>query len=454
MDKLVVRTELHYLMFLVKMTMRDRKLFTLEMSNHPFSHRQKLLYFIILTASIIMLSSYSGLLGLISTSRNDSGNAGAVESAPDQPAAAVMPFSSQTTSTTVIPNKIIHPAECSEARKQVIQKTVAGPMKLMRLTSCPDSDAWLKDYLDIAADNENRFTFLNFGCNKGFDSLRVARVVTKNDKVFSKEKWREAIGISNTGACNQGSGLDVPILLNNNRASGQGTVSRNIEVHCVEAMPSNYNRLEYAAENTTANKYGLNVHLYAMTGSPGGGAIFFPNSAPGTENMGLDSCNKSPRLRKSCVSVPAITVDEFVAKHVSSIQLLKEKNNNVVAAPIAMNKDNRLPYVSIDVEGFDYTIMKAAPKTLQQTDYLEFEFHSQGDWANQNLTECISMLEDFGLVCYWTGVSKLWRISKCWVDAYKKFHGWSNIACVNVHHQVELFEKMEQVFEGTVGNTP
>lgn len=84
---------------------------------------------------------------------------------------------------------------------------------------------------------------------------------------------------------------------------------------------------------------------------------------------------------------------------------------------------------------------------------MEFEFHKQGDWGRQNLTDCITMLEEFGMACYWTGYNKLWRISNCWVDTYTQFHIWSNIACVNVHHQVDLFEKMEQVFERTLEST-
>lgn len=325
------------------------------------------------------------------------------------------------------------PSKCKSVEKQLIRKVLHNGQSFMRNTACPDSDAWLLDYLlQEGGKDQEKFIFLNFGCNKGFDSLRVALAVSQRKDIFNKTKWGDALGIQQAGACKQASGEDKPII---------GGVPRPVEVHCVEAMPSNFNILQRAVNMTGTDRHGLTLHHYAMTGTPDVESTFFPNSKPGYEHLGLSGCLGVTEESKGCMKVPAITADDFVAKHVS------------VKLQDFPNGKDRLPYVSIDVEGFDFTIMKAAPKMLQQTDYLEFEFHRQGDWAHQNLADCIEMLESYGLTCYWTGINKLWRITNCWVDTYGKFHQWSNIACVNPKYQSKLYERMEKVFESTLEST-
>ena len=81
----------------------------------------------------------------------------------------------------------------------------------------------------------------------------------------------------------------------------------------------------------------------------------------------------------------------------------------------------RIPFLSIDVEGFDYTVTKAASRT-----YLEFEYHVQGDWGRQKLED--QTLAQTGFVCYWAGIQKLWRITGCWQPQFE-FNQWSNVAC-------------------------
>lgn len=106
--------------------------------------------------------------------------------------------------------------------------------------------------------------------------------------------------------------------------------------------------------------------------------------------------------------------------------------------------------MSIDVEGFDYTVMKGASATLQRTDYLEFEYHAVGDWKVQKLESAVAMLGEVGFVCYWAGINQLWKISEtCWMDHYE-FHNWSNVACVATKHQPKLAARMEQVFDDTL----
>jgi FkbM family methyltransferase len=320
-------------------------------------------------------------------------------------------------------------AKCSFLERQLILKTLTTPDHVSLHTSCPTSDAWLEEYLERQADSK-KFIFLNIGCNKGYDSIRVSRVITRNSAVFNKEKWKIGLEIEGAGVCKQGDGDDK-------RVDGP---LRQAEIHCVEAMPSNYKALKRAAEVTSADIHGLNIHLYALTGDPTLRSIAFPDSAPGTEYLGITACLGTENRAHSCVDVPATTMDNFVVEHVG----IKLKDDPGI--------EDRLPYISIDVEGYDYTVMKAGQRTLKQTDYLEFEHHSTGDWGHQNLSDCIEMLNSLGLHCYWAGVNKLWKITSCWVDSYEA-HRWSNIACVNPLAQPQLFQTMEAIFEKTMETT-
>jgi hypothetical protein len=325
--------------------------------------------------------------------------------------------------------------KCSFLERQLIRATLSTSEDFTVETGCPISDAWLQEYLEREAVRK-KFVFLNFGCNKGYDSIRVAQTVTRNAAVFNKEKWKMGLGIEDAGICNQG-GVDddspSPVL--------RGPV-RPVEVHCIEAMPSNFKALKQASDVTSAEAHGLKVHFYAMTGTPNMGSISFPDSSPGTEHLGIGSCMDGTKSAEyGCVDVPATTMDEFVSKHVG----IKLKDD--------AGMEDRLPYVSVDIEGYDFTVMQSGKRTLKQTDYLEFEFNAHGDWGHQNLYDCIEMLHSLDLHCYWSGVNKLWKITNCWVDTYHGAHQWSNIACVNPLSQPGLFQTMEAVFESTIEQT-
>ena len=107
-------------------------------------------------------------------------------------------------------------------------------------------------------------------------------------------------------------------------------------------------------------------------------------------------------------------------------------------------------FLSIDVEGFDFNVMKGGTRTLARTEYLEFEYHYVGNWAKQSLQDAIKMLDDLGFTCYWAGKDKLWRLDdSCWLDHYN-FHTWSNVACVNRKLNRQLAMNMENTFLKTL----
>ena len=73
-----------------------------------------------------------------------------------------------------------------------------------------------------------------------------------------------------------------------------------------------------------------------------------------------------------------------------------------------------------------------------------------GDWNQQKLYDAMTMLKEYGFVCYWSGVNQLWKMTDtCWLDHFE-FHQWSNVACVSPQHQPQLAAKMEQIFEDTL----
>jgi FkbM family methyltransferase len=318
--------------------------------------------------------------------------------------------------------------KCDKVYTELQIRSLPDPTAIYQNTHCPLSDAWLQDYLkNYPSTEENPFIFLNLGCNKGFDSIRVAKAVTRNQGVFNKTRWQKAIEINDQGACGQAVDMD-PLL-------DPALPRQPIIVHCVEAMPSTAAKLQNAAVTTGADKHGLIIHNYALIGTPGGGSVLFPNTTAGVEYLGLGHCSNP----NDCSNVTSITVDEFISKHVGQIYT---------------KSDATIPYLSIDVEGYDFTIMKAALETLKRTKYLEFEFHSMGDWGQQNLKDAIDMLQqEAGFVCYWSGVNQLWRITGCWVDVFGAFHAWSNVACVAPERALTLAEKMEEVFGFSVAKT-
>jgi FkbM family methyltransferase len=315
---------------------------------------------------------------------------------------------------------------CTPLQNRLIQKALPDSKTIIDATKCPDSSAWLSSYLEEASDTEP-FVFLNVGCNKGYDSIAVARTISRNTEVFDKQKWANAIGIAHPGNCFQ--------ARNSEAAMEPSRPKTAVEIYCIEAMPQTVDRLIRAAVTTKAKANGLHVYNYAMVGKTGGAPILFPNPEGdvGKEHLGIGHCTQEA-YKSKCKEVPTSTLDEFVKEHVDNH-----------ATP-----NRRFPFVSIDVEGFDYTVMLGAQETIKRTDYLEFEYHGIGDWLGQKLKDAVDMLTEHGLVCYWSGVNQLWKLSDtCWIHHFE-FHMWSNIACVAPKYKPKLAERMEQVFEDTL----
>jgi len=104
-------------------------------------------------------------------------------------------------------------------------------------TKCPVS-SWIEDfYLEDEGITEDSSSFLgvSIGCNKGYDAISTARMGMSNVE-FDKNTWQSALGINNEGVCKQ-------------KNAGQPNISkpsRQGEMHCVEPMPSTFERLSSA----------------------------------------------------------------------------------------------------------------------------------------------------------------------------------------------------------------
>ena len=60
--------------------------------------------------------------------------------------------------------------------------------------------------------------------------------------------------------------------------------------------------------------------------------------------------------------------------------------------------------LSIDAEGYDFDVMFGAGSVLDRTEYLEFEYHREGNWGHYHLPTAIRLLDGKGFTCYWAGI--------------------------------------------------
>jgi FkbM family methyltransferase len=144
----------------------------------------------------------------------------------------------------------------------------------------------------------------------------------------------------------------------------------------------------------------------------------------GQEDRGIhhqDAC-KNP---SDCKKVPMYSVDSYLDKFVQS------------KGPVNM--------LLIDVEGWDFDVLFGASSVLDRTQYLEFEYHKTGPWGRYHLPDTVRLLDHKGFTCYWSGNSKLWRITGCYFDIYNTYHDWSNVACVHRTYE-KLAERMEGLY--------
>ena len=298
-------------------------------------------------------------------------------------------------------------------------------------TKCPDS-TWYDSNFELLRQrikNENSsFVGVYVGCNKGYDAVNALRMGTGNPK-YNKKDWRLQMKGAHDGVCAQDIIEDVPLSSNNHVIDGV--------VHCIEPMPQTAKSLTSAAKNLSWEQ-NLLVKEIAMSNTTG--EIYFGvSNKTGVENRGIGNCDEygrqfmsEERFEEECDKVSVTTLDHYMEN------LTTKKD------------EGRIHLLSIDVEGYDFNVMKGGRETLRRTEYLEFEYNWMGAWASQKLVDATKMLDEIGFTCYFAGVDNLWRLDdSCWLDHYS-CRGWSNVACVNRELNKDVAQNMEDTFYKTL----
>ena len=211
-------------------------------------------------------------------------------------------------------------------------------------------------------------------------------------------------------------------------------------LHCVEAMPSTFAKLHHASQTLGWQDTFVVHHAAALDQN---GVILFPDQPqlPGYESMGLEDCAVSPQL---CQNVTVTTLDAFYVEKVLPLQQQKQQPN--------FADNSVVDYLSIDVEGFDWAVLRGGKGALTKTRYVEFEVHNKGLWKEVTLETAILSLRAQNFWCYYLGTAgRLWRLTDCMTGPGKQV--WSNVGCVNVPLAPHLAQRMEEVFLHTIGNS-
>jgi FkbM family methyltransferase len=213
--------------------------------------------------------------------------------------------------------------------------------------------------------SEEEFHAVNVGCNKGFDAVNILRMGSNNASI-SRSSWSGAMPKDLApGVCGQESEKSQYEIT-------QAKQSRKARVLCVEPLPVNFIALEKAAQTTRFD--GLSVLQYALNNEEPG-SVFFPKPAAtnenttshtdvGAEKKGIADCFshkpwRRKEIEKSCQEVRSTRLDEMMQLEGFS--------------------SKRIDFMLIDVEGWDFEVLKGGNETLKRTSYLEFEYNWVSD---------------------------------------------------------------------------
>lgn len=220
------------------------------------------------------------------------------------------------------------------------------------VTGCPET-TWLDEHYQYnVPDTMEDFLAINVGCNKGYDAVNFLRIGS-NDPSIARKTWREALPPDTApGVCGQQQDSTQYQIL----SSPYRRINRNAMVYCIEPMPSTFLALQNAA-NATGWAAQLKVLQLAIDNQEPA-TVAFPEPSP--ENLGFEkqAIGKCKERLHSCVPVETQRLDLMMSN-----QQLSGK---------------RVHIMLVDVEGFDFEVLKGGNTTLQNTEYVEFEFNWRG----------------------------------------------------------------------------
>lgn len=312
---------------------------------------------------------------------------------------------------------------CSQVQMSHIREMLPSQKAIQQNTKCPraswaNEGPWLTKFKQV---NEPLVS-IYVGCNKGMDAVNTLRMYSRDPRI-DKRQWRTSVNAS-FAACGQ---------MARQHQIPPGQSIRKAHVHCIEAMPNNFQQLDKSCKELGWTD-SLHIHHLAMADT--NGKISFPNGELGAEHLGIYACS-DPQYKHMCQEVPMISLDTFAKDQAKS--------------GMTLDQSWMIDFLSVDVEGNDWPVLKGATETLSRTKYLEFEYHWNGVWANTNLSTAIDFLKPLKFRCYWAGKDgQLWRISGCFRPEYNIFKPWSNVACVQVDLAPDLAKIMEDHFLKTI----
>ena len=328
--------------------------------------------------------------------------------------------------------------QCTEEQMTRV-RDIFLPGECSKNTRCPHP-TWIDEHLynshvlSLSNGNAGSKSFLGitFGCNKGDDAVGTLAKFTGNPDV-SIEKWRHSFAQQSGGEVSPRGCPDYPSTWLDDRSPLSYGVTKlpSARMFCVEASKITADTLKATADSFGRYNDTLTI-TYAAMGIKNGIAYFPKQAKAGMEWQGI--CDENwPKegLDKLCDQIPMITADKYLETYVDT------------------NVHNLIDILSVDVEGFDWDVLGlgGANQTLKRTKYLEFEYHGVGNWPKYNLSMVTTTLfVEFGLVCYYAGIDKLWRLTNCFQEYFEE-HDQGNVACVNPHLNADLAVRMESNFQ-------
>jgi len=304
--------------------------------------------------------------------------------------------------------------ECTKYQRSIIEGQLGLTGGTVKVSGCFDAD-WLDAFFEEEEDIGTRyFIGISVGCNVGTDAISTARMGMSDPK-FDVPSWVNALGK-----------VRRPVCRKNRNQGATNYPIREGEMHCIEPMPVNALILRNAINVSGIDERRFVVSHAAISSS--NGVVKFPNGPAGYEACGIQGCDDS-RKQISLVDVDMYSLDYFVRKFVKG------------KGPINV--------LSVDVEGWDFDALFGASSVLDRTNYLEFEYHRVGNWANYHLQDALRLLDHKGFTCYWLSGISMWRITGCYFDIYNKWHDWSNVGCVHRSY-ANLAKRMEDIFNSTL----
>eukprot|EP01082_Thalassiosira_pseudonana_P007044 g14868.t1 g14868 contig21:46715-47844(+) len=154
-------------------------------------------------------------------------------------------------------------------------------------TRCPDP-TWLEGFYSEEQDiGSEKFLGISVGCNKGHDAIRSARMGT-SDPSFDVPSWVKSLGGGMTSFACRNENEDQPSIVH---------PTRDGEMHCVEPMPSTFQKLNKAAVELGLRRpegEGGLVLTQAVI-SARNGEVLFPRATAGTENLGIGACKQASK---------------------------------------------------------------------------------------------------------------------------------------------------------------